>query len=331
METVISPILLYAMIALGGLGVLMAMPRDRVNLALPGFALGAIAGGVVLAALGVRLAQTGLSVNLYFYIFSFIALAAALRVITHPKPVYSALYFILTILATSGLFLILSAEFMAFALIIIYAGAILITYLFVIMLATQAPVQQLSEAEPVYERVAREPVVATLTGFILLAVLTTEFGQGVGTLSSGGTPDSDRILAQLPLRIERALHEEHLLGSGEGILPNEALARSVNGDGSPGPYLIDPDARTAVVQVQTEGGARRTVAWPADLELTNTESVGWELIKEHPGAIEMAGVILLMAMLGAVVLARKQMQIDEDAKRDQALGMNPPAANGEGA
>ena len=307
------------------------MPRDRVNLALPGFGLGAIAGGVVLAALGVRLAETGASVNLYFYIFSFIALAAALRVITHPKPVYSALYFILTILATSGLFLILSAEFMAFALIIIYAGAILITYLFVIMLATQAPVQELSEAEASFDRVAREPTMAVLSGFILLAVLTTVFGQGVGSLGAGVAPDSDRILAHLPLRIERALHEEHLLGDEGGILPNEALARSVNEDGSPGPFLIDAEARTAVVQVQTEGGARRTVAWPADLELTNAESIGWDLIKNHPGAIEMAGVILLMAMLGAVVLARKQMQIDEDAKRDQAAGMHAATAGGEGA
>ena len=75
--------------------------------------------------------------NFNFYIFSFIALGAALRVISHPRPVYAALYFILAILSSCGLYVLLSAEFLAFALVIVYAGAILITYLFVIMLATE--------------------------------------------------------------------------------------------------------------------------------------------------------------------------------------------------
>src|SRR5450432_786146 len=74
----------------------------------------------------------------YFWIFSAIALFGAVRVITHSKPVYSALYFVLTVFASAGLFLLLWAEFMAAALILIYAGAILITYVFVIMLASEA-------------------------------------------------------------------------------------------------------------------------------------------------------------------------------------------------
>jgi hypothetical protein len=45
------------------------------------------------------------------------------------------------------------------------------------------------------------------------------------------------------------------------------------------------------------------------------------LLGEHPGTIEIAGVILLMAMLGSVVLSRKQVQIDEEAKRRPALAL----------
>ena len=63
----------------------------------------------------------------------------AIRVVTHPKPVYSALYFVLTVFASAGLFVLLWAEFMAAALVLIYAGAILVTYVFVIMLAAEAP------------------------------------------------------------------------------------------------------------------------------------------------------------------------------------------------
>ena len=73
----------------------------------------------------------------YFWIFSTIAIGGAIRVITHTRPVYSALYFVLTVFASAGLFLLLRAEFMAAALVMIYAGAILVTYVFVIMLAAE--------------------------------------------------------------------------------------------------------------------------------------------------------------------------------------------------
>ena len=317
------------MIVLGALGVLLSLPRARANFALPGFLIGATAGGVVLAALASRgLAEGGGGLpNLYFYLFGFVALAAGLRVVTHPRPVYSALYFIMTILATCGMFLLLSAEFMAAALVIIYAGAILITYLFVIMLATQAPTEEMVENQPSFDRIAREPVMATISGFLLLAVLSTLMAKGVPTLTEVPAPKSDELLAQLPLRIEKSLRKLHTMGDEGGILPTESLARSVREDGTPGEFIIDASARTAVIRVDADGGAVRTVSWPEDLRISNTEGVGYELIKAHPGAIEIAGVILLMAMLGAVVLARKQMQTDEDAKRAQAHSL----ASSEGA
>ncbi|MFI4872368.1 MAG: NADH-quinone oxidoreductase subunit J [Phycisphaerales bacterium JB061] len=323
MEAVISPIILYAMIVLGALGVLLSLPRARANFALPGFLIGATAGGVVLLALASKaVAEGGGGLpNLYFYLFGFVALASGLRMITHPKPVYSALYFIMTILATCGLFLILSAVFMAAALVIIYAGAILITYLFVIMLATQSPTEEMVEEQPVFDRVAREPVLATISGFLLLAMLSTMLAKGVPMLVTPSATNADEILAQFPHDIEKALRHRTTMGDEGGILPTETLARSVNEDGTPGEFVIDVANRTVLVQVDAEGGATRTVAWPEDLELGHVQAVGYELIKGHPGAIEIAGVILLMAMVGSVVLARKHMQIDEDAKRAQAQSL----------
>ena len=100
-------------------------------------------GGVVLLAVmlivGAILGRDAAGVNFYFWVFSAIALGGRrFGSITHPRPVYSALYFVLTVFATAGLFILLWAEFMAAALVLIYAGAILITYVFVIMLASQA-------------------------------------------------------------------------------------------------------------------------------------------------------------------------------------------------
>jgi NADH-quinone oxidoreductase subunit J len=109
----------------------------------------------------------------YFWIFSVLALFGAIRVITHSAPVYSALYFVLTVFASAGLFLLLWAEFMAAALILIYAGAILITYVFVIMLAAEATTDKTGPASGVLEHdvVSREPVIASAIGFALMGVM----------------------------------------------------------------------------------------------------------------------------------------------------------------
>ena len=59
---------------------------------------------------------------------------------------------------------------------------------------------------------------------------------------------------------------------------------------------------------------------------TNTQEVGWELVAGFPVGLEIAGVILLMAMFGAVVLARRQIELGEDELRI-AGGMEPLHAN----
>jgi len=69
-----------------------------------------------------------------FYIFSALAIACAVMVIFQPNVIYSALYLIGTLLALAGLFLLLNAQFIAVVHIIVYAGAIMVLFLFVIML-----------------------------------------------------------------------------------------------------------------------------------------------------------------------------------------------------
>ena len=142
-------LLLYFIFALGGAGIYFLLPRgDR-----PKVVVGAILGLSAVIALIIVLATQVMSsgpAGAYFYVFATIALVAAARVITHPKPVYSAIYFVLVVVAVAALLVLLHAEFVAIALIIIYAGAIMVTYLFVIMLARQP-------GSPIYDRRAREP------------------------------------------------------------------------------------------------------------------------------------------------------------------------------
>lgn len=305
-DAFINPYLFYGAVVLGGLGICMALPRGGKTAQIVGAVVAALAGALVMLGLGAK--SVASLPNIYFYIFSAIGLGAAVRVISHPRPVYAALYFILTVLSSAGLFLLLSAEFMAMALIIVYAGAILITYLFVIMLATQSPTEDRPEELAEYDTVAREPIAATTAGFVLLAVLTTLAFNGVSTLNPPppGTPDS--VLVQIPRKVERVLRGYQLIQKDEKV---EGFNR-VSGDGV--------TAIESVVIKNAEGKTREIAkeAWPEELRVRNVEQLGLNLLQDHPGSIEIAGVILLMAMLGAVVLSRRQVQIDEDAKRRQS-------------
>jgi hypothetical protein len=74
------------------------------------------------------------------------------------------------------------------------------------------------------------------------------------------------------------------------------------------------------VRVNAEGDAVRTVQVnPADA-VDNVQMVGLDLVAKYPASLELAGVILLMAMFGAVVLARRQIELGDDERR-KAAGM----------
>lgn len=320
-----SPILFYAACAIGALGVALAMPRRAVSPYLIGAIVGAAALG--LALIGLAVAKPDALPNFHFYIFSAIALGAALRCITHARPIYSALYFVLTILASTGLYLILAAEFMAFALIIVYAGAILITYLFVIMLASEGPTEEVAEAMGEYDRVAREPWTASIAGFVLIAALSTMFAAGSGNLKMNPhLAVADRHLDVMPKRVLAELREAKLL-------PGENWTLAIND--SSGRYDINPrldgSGSLTITNNSETRPERLTIPqkdWPKGLSLSNTEGVAFSLIDAHPGAIEIAGVILLMSMLGAVILSRKKVEMDEEALR-QAIARERSAERGD--
>lgn len=69
-----------------------------------------------------------------FIIFALICVVSSVLMITRANPIYSALFLILNFAALAGIYLILNAQFIAVAQVIVYAGAIMVLFLFVIML-----------------------------------------------------------------------------------------------------------------------------------------------------------------------------------------------------
>ena len=73
-------------------------------------------------------------IEFFFFLFAAMAVLSAIFMVTQVNPVASVLYLIVTFFSLSGLFVILDAHFIAAVQIIVYAGAIMVLFLFVIML-----------------------------------------------------------------------------------------------------------------------------------------------------------------------------------------------------
>ncbi len=170
------------------------------------------------------------------------------RMITHRNPVYAAIYFGGVVLCSAVLVLVPGAHFLAAILVIVYAGAILVAYIFVIMLAQQA--------QPVdYDVNVRQPVFAVIAGLgLIVAVL-------------------------------RAL-----------MLSPYAVAREAAGSGGS--------------VVSAAGSAAASQAISAD---NNVVSLGSVLFGQYPVSVEVAGVFLLIAMVGAIVLAGMRINKQQQA------------------
>jgi len=69
-----------------------------------------------------------------FYAFAAILIFAALRVITTRNPVHAALWLVLSFFSAAGIWLLLQAEFLAIALVLVYVGAVMVLFLFVVMM-----------------------------------------------------------------------------------------------------------------------------------------------------------------------------------------------------
>lgn len=105
-----------------------------------------------------------------FTIFSLILLFAAVAVITVRNPVRAALFLVLAFFASAGIWLLLHAEFLAIALVLVYVGAVMVLFLFVVMMLD-------INVEPLREGFTRHfwagLVVAAATLFIIVMVVVS--------------------------------------------------------------------------------------------------------------------------------------------------------------
>ncbi len=104
-----------------------------------------------------------------FYLFSFVLIASALGVITSRNPVYAALFLVLSFVTAAGLWMLLFAEFLALTLILVYVGAVMVLFLFVVMMLD-------INFDKLREGFRQNAFVAALVGVVMLAEMAILLG-----------------------------------------------------------------------------------------------------------------------------------------------------------
>ena len=163
---------------------------------------------------------------LFFYLFAAVMVASALMVITSRNPVHSVLFLILAFLNGAGIFMLAGAEFLALILVVVYVGAVLVLFLFVVMM------------------------------------LDVDFGE----LRSGA-------IKYLPI------------GTLVGIVLLVELVLVL------GAQTLAPEFTGAAV-----------VPIPSATDVSNTEALGLVIYTRYAFYFQAAGLILLVAMIGAIML-----------------------------
>ena len=187
---------------------------------------------------------------LSFYLFAFVAVAAAVMVISARNPVHSVLFLILTFFNAAGLFVLIGAEFIAMILVVVYVGAVAVLFLFVVM---------------------------------MLDISFVEMRQG--------------FLQYLPI------------GGLVGIVLLAELLVIVGG------WVVAP---------VTEG--LRTFPVPPIDQVTNTHAIGMVLYTDYIYLFQGAGMVLLVAMIGAIVLTLRARPGVQKQKISDQINRHPEEA-----
>lgn len=186
-------------------GLWLQLPRSGGRGRALGGVLAAAAVGILLARV-VQISSAHPVAEIVFWLLALTTIVSAIGAVTMRSPVYCALWFAVTLLGTAALLLFDGAQFLGIATVVVYAGAILVTFLFVLMLAQP-------QGHTYYDRVGWEPLLSACTGALLIGLLSASIfapaeagGDTLGWRASGASP------AAREAGILNAQHMAHLGG-----------------------------------------------------------------------------------------------------------------------
>lgn len=205
----------------------------------------------------------------FFMLLSLVILVASAMVIVFRNPIYSAISLIGAILGLSGMYVLLNASFLALIQVMVYAGAIMVLFLFVIMLLNLSE-KELGGGTWTVSRLVSAVMVLFIFGAVAIGVTT------IGEQSPDGVttnfPGLSRV-ADVP-----------------GV---DDLARMTGRDGA-----------EVASEAERERIRSSVTLWD---RFGSVEAVGMRMFTRWLLVFEVTGVLLLAAVIGAVVMAKRRL------------------------
>jgi NADH-quinone oxidoreductase subunit J len=329
-------------VVLGSAGLYLLLPKARWSTPILGGVLAALA--LLLGGWWAVEVEAPVGEQVLFYAFAGIAITAGAMLITQKNPVHAALSFAVVVLSSCGLFLLQGAPFLMAATIIIYAGAVVVTFLFVIMLAQQAGT---SDAD----RRSREPFLASLAGFILMAAVPCILHKNYNTRELDGllaqvrqvadARSAEEVMAVMgdPSKRSPADLTHPLVSSLTKFFPGEDAVANLEVDWQgvrqPDHWInlqtnsrrileLSPERRVSQGILVPAAGLplSKLSGVPANAELTptpegrlperlpaqNVAAIGASLFTDYLLPVELAGVLLLVATIGTIAIAGRRAE-----------------------
>lgn len=212
---------------------------------------------------------------LFFWVFAVVALMAALLTVLARNAVHSAMFLISTLVSVAALFILLGAEFVAGAQILVYVGGVMVLFLFVIMLVNVGAEERGNEL--IFNRTPQVAASLIFSGLLAIGLVV---GINQGWKAMQDRDDKEKRLVDANVR--RAMEERAL-----------------------------PLAATNTMKITRD-----------------TERVGASLYRYASLPFEIASVLLLVAIIGSVMLARTlKQEAAADDLDPQLLKASAPAIN----
>lgn len=268
-----------------------------------------------------------------FWLFSTGAVLFGVVLVTQRNPARGAIAFAFVIMCVSGLFLLLAAPFLMAATIIVYAGAIIVTFLFVLMLSHTAAKSDENDR-------SREPLLGALAGLAFIGLILFGLQQSSDPMAAAPTPplttEDKASLAEFLTRLDAVptagkptaeivrATDEIRLDLDVALAKIDARTRFLE-QPLPPPWnmhtkrvnivrqankaiendLMNPGSDGAAA-VATLNAELRLLLGSAELPARNVGPIGLLLYSEYLLTVEMAGTLLLVAAIGGVAIAGRR-------------------------
>ena len=262
---------------------------------------------------------SGVAEQLVFWLLASLTLAFAVATILAHSPVHAAICFAVTLLGTGSLMLLEGAQFLGIATVAVYAGAIVVTFLFVLMLSQPG-------GSAHYDRISWGPIpvfLAALAGSIVVA------GVAWGTKSLSSIPQY-QLRQEVISTLEQAEVEADL-----GIDGQQVRDARLTIDGGTERVLVlqwaaelgereHIELLRPVLKERLNESVAQLLKKPAELQIVfedvrsaaHVASLGNQLFTKHLVGVQVAGTLLLVALVGAVAIIMQSKQVSSDSRME---------------